>query len=202
MKTIPKDLFTNCPSYDPVLVSSLEQIIEDLSANNKIKQINEEKEIQEIKAICESLSDDEDMTPSSHNSSNSQKNNSDLVEGQRNSIYSKKISAMRRRLNSFDVCSFEKVPSFIVECFFDQSCYKTRGIVSCFGFLNGISSEDLIRMLHWPLVLRSDRRKIIDIYNYLKDNGREYYSYCSLTGQVMYCNGDLRIKGRRVRRKN
>lgn len=206
MKKIPKDILIKNSYVNYTLVLSIENTIEGLKhkraslgchTDDTMKTMDEEKEIADIQNIIKDL-DDEDSV----NNSNLSAFNGVLTDELREDINRKKLIAMRRRLNSFDLCCFDNVPKHIIEAFFSRNSYRTRGITACFGFLNGIQCEDLFKLYHWPVLSPDARRKIIAIYEYLVPNGSQWYSYCTLTNQVMYCNGDLRINGHRVHPSN
>lgn len=103
-------------------------------------------------------------------------------------------------LNKHDVCDFTKVPKYIIDAFFGEGTYRTRLLVSTFGYVNGIHPEKLVEMVTWKPVKAIDRAKVIDIYSYLdinREKAKKYYSYNANMGIMMFCDGSLRINGER-----
>lgn len=116
-------------------------------------------------------------------------------------ILSNKTNALRIRLNKFDVCSFNRVPQHIVNAFYGEGTYRSRLIVTTFAFCNGFSSEVLFEMLQWKPLKKDDITKIHSLFEYLKDPevSWKYYTYGTYEEKMVYCNGDLRIGGERIR---
>ena len=118
-----------------------------------------------------------------------------------NILAEKKLEARRRRLNHFDVTDFSRVPPHIVNAFFGDGSYRSRLFVTTFAFINGLTLDQLLRMLHWRPFTLEDRGKISDLFlNYLPkpEYGRKYYSYNTTLNLMIFCDGCLRINGERV----
>lgn len=113
------------------------------------------------------------------------------------------MEAQKKILNDKDIINFNDVPKFIIESFFGKCQYKTRLIVSTFCFLNGISMDQLLELVHWSDTSKQDESKIRHLYCYFElDRYKEkYYSYNVHRRMVMYLNGDLRRFGCRVSQK-
>lgn len=112
------------------------------------------------------------------------------------------MEARKRFLNRDDVINFETVPEHIVDAFFGSCSYKSRLIVTTFGFLNGIHIEQLLTLIKWNDTSETDRRKMIGLYKdfekprYMSD----YFSYNVHHKLVMFFNGDVRKFGKRISR--
>jgi hypothetical protein len=116
-------------------------------------------------------------------------------------IQKNRIKAMKRRLTSYDFCSFNNVPNFIVEAFFGKCTYSKRLIASTFGYLNGILLEQVIEMQQWTDITISDRNKMDDLMNNYFKQPRyrsKYYSFEIIRGLVCYLDGTVRYYGRRL----
>lgn len=74
-----------------------------------------------------------------------------LTAAQRAQIYENKIAARRKRLNSFNIISFDSVPEFILNSFFGKNNYSNRFYDSVFCFLNNISYVDALKLIHWKI---------------------------------------------------
>lgn len=123
-----------------------------------------------------------------------------LTDDQKKIIQKNKINAMKRRLNSYDVCQFDKVPDFIIESFFNNSSYRKRLFVAEFAYLNGIQLDDLFKLIQWSSISRNDVKKITALYEiYFEDETyrRKYYSYCTIRNVVSFLDGTLRRYGTR-----
>ena len=117
-----------------------------------------------------------------------------------NNLKEKKLKARINYLNQYDLINFSNVPDFIVNAFFDTCTYKSRVIVSSFGFLNGLDSQSTIKLCHHRDIKELDKQKIIALFEYYKhpENAFRYYSYSIIERVVMFLNGDLRTNGKRV----
>lgn len=111
-----------------------------------------------------------------------------------------RLKARTILLNKNDIINFNSVPDFIIDCFFGESTYKSRLIVTTFGFVNGISPAQLLLLLRWKRFGLSGKRKIESLYEWLQNpnNGRHYYSYSVVRKLVIFCNGDVRKHGKRI----
>ena len=109
-----------------------------------------------------------------------------------------RIKARRLRLNSFDICNFSKVPSFIIDAFFSEMSYKDTLKVCTFCFLNGISTEQMDELL---LKINSNYKGIKrhHIHSLFKDFQQrkyvhKYYFYCTIRNVVSYLDGQIKHK--------
>lgn len=113
-----------------------------------------------------------------------------------------RVAARKRLLNRDDVIRFDEVPDFIVDAFFGSCTYKNRLITTVFGYVNGISAEQLISLNHWNDVKEVEKEKIKQLY--ISFNGpryqQQYYSYNVHTKLVIFLNGDIRKFGKRLPR--
>lgn len=111
-------------------------------------------------------------------------------------IKNNRIEAYRRLLDHFDVFNFHEIPKFIVESFFGDPSYKKRLLTSAFGFLNGISPEQLIEMLFWRPIRTKDHIKILALYEYFKLPfvNQQYFSYHASTRTVRFLNGSVKSR--------
>jgi hypothetical protein len=113
------------------------------------------------------------------------------------------LEGRKKRLNTFDIIHFDKVPEHIVNAFFDygHNHNKTRLIVATFAFLNGICYDDLIRLLHWRDFELRDKLKLKALLeNYLTQAKYQtnYYSYSVVRNLVLFLDGKLRLYGKRM----
>lgn len=115
-------------------------------------------------------------------------------------IEKNRMQACRRLLNGMDITNFDRVPEFIINYFFGQGTYRERLQVTTFGFVNGLSTDQLFLLLRWKPFRKDHQIKIIDLYKWLEDpvHGRRYYSFNVALGLVVFCNGDIRKHGTRI----
>lgn len=115
-------------------------------------------------------------------------------------IKKNRMQACRRLLNGMDITNFDRVPEFIINSFFGQGTYRERLLVTTFGFVNGLSTDQLFLLLRWKPFRKDHQIKIIDLYKGLEDpvHGRRYYSFNVALGLVVFCNGDIRKHGTRI----
>lgn len=112
-----------------------------------------------------------------------------------------RVEARKRLLNRYDVTTFDSVPNFIVNGFFDGSSYANQLIVCTFGFLNGIEIDQLISLVQWKNVNESRKKKMKALYIDFetKPEYRErYYSFNVCRKLVMFLNGDIRKFTQRI----
>lgn len=120
-----------------------------------------------------------------------------------NLLAKKKNEARKKLLNRFDVLSFDKVPQYIVEAFFGVGCYKERMIVTVFGYVNGLSIDQIFSLIRWKNFTDKKKMKMIALFNLYLPLQRyqvKYYSYCVRRGAQVFCDGTLRINGNRLNR--
>lgn len=123
-----------------------------------------------------------------------------LSEAQKALIRFNKIQAMKRRLTSFDYCTFSNVPDFIIEAFYGHCSYRKRLIVSTFGYLNGITFEQIVEMNQWHYFTDKQKRKVEELMKiwFEKPEYRmRYYSFEVVRGLVVYLDGKVRYHSRR-----
>ena len=73
--------------------------------------------------------------------------------------------------------------------------------MAVFGFINGLSYDQLISILFWKPRRQSDDDKIKYLYDITFEKERyrkEYYSYSVIRNAVVFIDGTLRLYGRRV----
>lgn len=111
-----------------------------------------------------------------------------------------RVAARKRLLNRRDIIRFDEVPDFIVDAFFGSCTYKTRLITASFGYMNGISPDQLLSLNRWTDAKPHEFEKVKKLY--LAFEGPryqfEYYSYNVHRRLVMYFNGDIRKFGKRI----
>lgn len=116
-------------------------------------------------------------------------------------IEANKLEARRRNLQRFDLVDFSRVPAHIINAFYDRPSYLKRLLVAVFGFINGLSYDQLISILFWKPRRQSDDDKIKYLYDITFEKERyrkEYYSYSVIRNAVVFIDGTLRLYGRRV----
>lgn len=119
----------------------------------------------------------------------------------REQIESKRLQARRTYLSNKDYISFNTVPAFIVDSFFFKSSYQKRMIVATFGYLNGLTFDQLLQLIHWRDFDFKDYKKLKDLYfEYfpLERYRKKYFSYSIHTGLVMFLDGKIRRFGKRI----
>lgn len=119
---------------------------------------------------------------------------------QKHLINNNKRAARKRRLNFFAIEDFSNVPDFIVDAFFDQCDYRKRLHVSTFCFLNGISYEDALRLIHWPKDADTQKNfekvyRLMTCDYFKKHYQQNYYSYSVKRGLNLYLDGEVRYYG-------
>lgn len=112
-----------------------------------------------------------------------------------------KLEARKRFLTRFDYINFGRVPDFIVNAFFDDCYYQKRLIVANFAFLNGITFDQVVELVHWKGKSSKDLLKVKDlIEKYLPSDEykAKYYSYSVVRGCVMFLDGRVRYFGNKI----
>lgn len=123
-----------------------------------------------------------------------------LSDTQKALIEHNKIQAMKRRLSSYDYCTFWNVPNFIIEAFYGNCSYRKRLIVSTFGYVNGTTFEQIVEMNQWRYFTNVQKKIIEDLIKVWFEKPeyrRRYYSYEVIRGLVVYLDGKVRYNGRR-----
>lgn len=94
---------------------------------------------------------------------------------------------------------FDEVPDFIVDAFFGSCTYKNILTTTTFGYLNGISMEQLMTLCRWKDTKNREKEKMKQLYDsYEKSHYQQkYYSYNVMMKLVMFLNGDIRSFGER-----
>jgi len=119
----------------------------------------------------------------------------------RDRIEAKRLAARRTFLNNKDLVSFDNVPAFIIDSFFQKSTYHKRMIVATFSYLNGLTFDQLLLLIHWNDYDVKDYKKLKDLYcKYFsqEEYRKKYFSYSIHTGLVMYLDGKIRRFGKRI----
>lgn len=109
--------------------------------------------------------------------------------------------ARRRRLTSFDYLSFSDVPDFIINSFFDKCTYKNRLLTSTFAYLNGLTFEQLLTLLHWKYFTSKDidkMKSLYFIYFQQEQYRKKYFSFSVINKQVMFLDGSIRRYGIKI----
>lgn len=205
VRTIPKNLFKEDPDYQPELAIKLEGIIDLLSMVQNDKQLIENEVFNMHDSVKKlNLADHESTVKkeTQHDemeATTSKSFNNSITEDQYLRMFSNKLMARKKVLNSFDYANFFNVPQFIVDAFFDGSNYSNRRIVCSFCFLNGIQLHEMFELVHWPVLSKSDEVKMKDLYSYFEKDyvKQKYYSYSAAEKAVMYLDGSLKMSGKR-----
>ncbi len=111
-----------------------------------------------------------------------------------------RVAARKRLLNRKDVMRFDEVLDFIVDSFFGSCTYKNRLITSLFGYVNGISMDQLLSLNYWRDTKDVERTKIRQLYTSFEGQRyqEQYYSYNVHRKLVTFLNSDVRKFGKRV----
>lgn len=90
-----------------------------------------------------------------------------------------RLTARRKLLNRAEVMTFDGVPGFIVNSFFDGYSCRNQLLVSTFGFLNGISVDSLFSIIRWKDLTAERKKRIRDLYERYLDPAYQarYYSF-------------------------
>lgn len=105
-----------------------------------------------------------------------------------------RVAARKRLLNREDVTRFDEVPDFIVDAFFGSCTYKNRLLTAVFGYVNGLSVDQLLSLNHWNDMKEIEMEKIKKLYDSFEGPRyqQEYYSYNVHQKLVVFLNGDVR----------
>lgn len=111
-----------------------------------------------------------------------------------------RVAARKRLLNREDVTRFDEVPDFIVDAFFGSCTYKSRLVTAVFGYVNGLSVDQLLSLNHWNDVKEMEKEKIKKLYVSFEGPRyqQQYYSYNVHQKLVVFLNGDVRKFGVRL----
>lgn len=111
-----------------------------------------------------------------------------------------RVAARKTLLNRDDVVRFDEVPDFIVDSFFGSCTYKNRLITTTFGYVNGISIDQLLGLCRWKDTKNAEKEKMKQLYKTFDGTRYQqtYYSYNVHKKLVMFLNGDVRKYGKRI----
>lgn len=115
----------------------------------------------------------------------------------------KRVAARKLLLNREDIIRFDEVPDFIVDAFFGSCTFHKRLLTATFGFVNGISIDQLLGACRWNDTKQTEKEKMKKLYIAFESAHYQetYYSYNVHYKLVMFLNGDLRKCGKRVSKK-
>lgn len=112
----------------------------------------------------------------------------------------KRVAARKKLLNREDIIRFDEVPGFIIDSFFGSCTYKKRLIAGTFGYVNGISIEQLLVLCRWNDTKKVEVVKMKNLYTMFEATRDQpkYYSYNVHEKLVIFLNGDVRKFGKHV----
>lgn len=80
-------------------------------------------------------------------------------------IEANKLEAWRRSLQRFDLVDLLRISAHIINAFYDRPSYLRWLLLAVFGYINGLSYDQLVSILFWKPRRQSDDDKIKYLYD-------------------------------------